>query len=570
MPSKRSFKRRNEDEKDGRSNKRQGRNRREQTYDTFDAALDGGVEMEEKGERYRDGDKAQRFYERAVELYAKAAQLRETFDAVYNQARTLYNLAAHFLLPPTSLLVLRQSVVLYERASVLTHSPLLRMDVAFNLAQAVSTLADILEDVEDEEVGELRKRARDTLAEVMDGQESFLAVASQATEEEEEGKEVKVEEEAVGDEVRGMEVDRANGEHSSAFETHLPTPSTFIDTVLALVELHLTLWESRPTPHPPTEDEQTAVRAILGRAAAIAPPGRQAELDLAEIDVLLAMDRIVWDTYKSEAKAGSGIEHSLNGAVSALEAVLASLDVVPAEDSTVRHRVLATLADTHMAIASRLMLLNHQLPPGPTALAQDAWDNLSRAITHLNATLNLATDANTLRGTKASILLTLSKASLERAKLATSNETSRRNIEQLLDNAVTYAGRAGETLGWRFLKVVNTPIPSGGTLNISGSSGGNVVPHQAGWEIELLGRTIALQQIRACLFASHTNFLSEDARNKYREGLANVLETLQSIKDSERVLSVQDVERWIANLEDDQGDLDETEKDWWREIMAVL
>ena len=60
----------------------------------------GGVEMEEKGERYRDGDKvcnpicigkrrapyiqALRFYDRAIELYSKALGFSKTYDAAYN------------------------------------------------------------------------------------------------------------------------------------------------------------------------------------------------------------------------------------------------------------------------------------------------------------------------------------------------------------------------------------------------------------------------------------------------------------------------------------------------------
>lgn len=101
MPPKRPLKRRSEDE-DRKQTKRTGKNKREQTYDTYDEALDGGVEMEEKGERYRDGEKvrqnhgqdkrarsdrvqAQRFYERAVELYAKASEFKETYDATYNR-----------------------------------------------------------------------------------------------------------------------------------------------------------------------------------------------------------------------------------------------------------------------------------------------------------------------------------------------------------------------------------------------------------------------------------------------------------------------------------------------------
>lgn len=92
------------------------------------------------------------------------------------------------------------------------------------------------------------------------------------------------------------------------------------------------------------------------------PAGRQAELDLAEIKVLLTMDRIIWDMYKGEAKAGSGIEKSLDGAIAAIGTVLTSLDAVPAEDSTVRPEILTTLADTHVTIANRLIFLNTQLP----------------------------------------------------------------------------------------------------------------------------------------------------------------------------------------------------------------
>jgi hypothetical protein len=73
MPPKRPVKRRGGDEEDGgRPNKRPGKGKKVPTYDTNDEALDGtssrvswdlrltrvgGVEMEEKGERYRDGEK---------------------------------------------------------------------------------------------------------------------------------------------------------------------------------------------------------------------------------------------------------------------------------------------------------------------------------------------------------------------------------------------------------------------------------------------------------------------------------------------------------------------------------
>jgi hypothetical protein len=34
-----------------------GKKQKEPTYETYDECFDGGVEMEEKGERYKDGEK---------------------------------------------------------------------------------------------------------------------------------------------------------------------------------------------------------------------------------------------------------------------------------------------------------------------------------------------------------------------------------------------------------------------------------------------------------------------------------------------------------------------------------
>jgi len=43
------------------------------------------VDAEEKGEKFRTGDKARRFYEQALDLYQRAIALEQTYDAVYNQ-----------------------------------------------------------------------------------------------------------------------------------------------------------------------------------------------------------------------------------------------------------------------------------------------------------------------------------------------------------------------------------------------------------------------------------------------------------------------------------------------------
>ncbi|WVQ75932.1 hypothetical protein IAR50_005567 [Cryptococcus sp. DSM 104548] len=582
MPPRRNLKRHNEDDA-RKPNKRAGKNKRNPTYDTYDEALDGGVEQEEKGERYRDGEKSQRFYERAIELYTKAAELQETYDAIYNKARALYTLASDFFLPPSSLPLFRESITLYQKANDLTNSPLLRMDVAFNLSQAFSTLADVLEDLQTDDdadkdavVRKLRCDARDTLAEVMDGQEAFLrTVSMQEGGENDDVSEETTEELEGGAEGEGMEVEAGSkedeeGENSGTFETHLPTPSTFIDTVITLMDIHLTLWESVPTPQPPTEDEQIAVRVILDRAAAIAPEERQPELLLLEIKVLLAMDRLIWDAYKGEAKAGSGVERSLDGAVAALGKVLESLNGTPGEDSHLRPEIITTLTDTHITIANRLIFLGAQLPPGPSSLGQDAWLHLTQATTHLSAAADLPTDGNTPRTFKPSVFLSLSKASLARAKLAEVNDAAKRNVVQLFDNAVTYAGRAGEALGWRFVRIGPAPASAGGVLSIGGSSlGGSDLPYQAGWESELLGRSIALQQLRICFYATRTGLLPTEVMSKYQEGSMKLLAKLKALPEGERKVGRKDVERWVGDLES-EGDLEEAEKTWWNELASEI
>ncbi|OCF77006.1 hypothetical protein I204_02715 [Kwoniella mangroviensis CBS 8886] len=583
MPPKRPLKRRGEED-DRRQTKKAGKNKREITYDTYDEALDGGVEMEEKGERYRDGDKAQRFYERAVELYEKALGFSQTYDAAYNQARALYTLSTSFLLPPTSLAPLRRSIELYRLATTLTNSPLLRMDVAFNLSQSCSSLADILEDpdvdnTQIDEVRKLREEARDILQEVMDGQEEYLRATSEEDDVDETEEVVDEMEVAPADSAQdeqNMQVDEDKDqdedqdEKEGSFETHLPTRSTYIDTVLTLVDTHLSLWTSTTEPKTPSEEEQMAVRQILDRAGVFAPPGRQAELDLCEVKVLLGMDSIVWEIYKYQAHPNMGLEKSLEGAIAALTAILGSLDITPPEDLTVRPEILTILSDTHMEIANRMLVLNKQLPPGPSPLAQQAWYHLSQATSHLTTALDLPTNALTPKAFKPSVLLSLSKASLRRARLADIHETAKRNVGQLVDNAFTYAGRAGEGLGVKFVKMdeSTSTAASGMSLSIGGTLGGEELPWQSGWESELLIRNIILHQLRNGLYASQTDLVPEEQdRQKYGSALQKIMKKLSGLK-GERMLSVNDVKRFLAEIEDEEGLIEDLEKSWWNELFA--
>lgn len=94
---------REDDSSPARHNKKAGKNKREVTYDTYEEALDGeshsdrvtpgtravaygpgGVEYEEKGERYRDGDRVSGSQKRMTQMLTPqgSTKLRTVFGAL--------------------------------------------------------------------------------------------------------------------------------------------------------------------------------------------------------------------------------------------------------------------------------------------------------------------------------------------------------------------------------------------------------------------------------------------------------------------------------------------------------
>lgn len=397
------------------------------------------------------------------------------------------------------------------------------------------------------------------LGQVLDGQESFLAKQA------EEGDEVvdQVEDGAEGEAMDVEPADQDDGtgaDEGGSFETYLPTPSTLIDTVLSIVELHMTMWESAEPLASPTEASQSTVRSVLDRAAPVCPADRQVELDLAEIKVLLSVDGIVWDLYRSEAQVGTGVESSLDGATTVLTKLLAQ---VPEQgSSTVQAEILTTLAETHSTIADRQVFLIPQLPEGPSHLAQQAWYHHSQSVTQLSKALELPTSAETPREFKPSVLINLAKASLERARLRKVNDTAKRNAGQLMENAWTYASRAAETLAWK-------PFALNPTSTIT-LGGGSELPPPAGWDTETLGRDIIFTSLRLCYIGANTDILPDEARQKYQSGLETLLSKLKSTKlPADRRVDGKDLKTRIDELRSD-GKLEDGEEVFWAECIARL
>ena len=602
-----------------------------------EAFLVGGVEMEEKGERYRDGDKVSPLGSTAdndVETLS-ADELRRngstkrrwictrkhtistrrsmrhtTSECLLNRserthdlvrlpmlvltipyrARVLFTLSTSFQLPPESLSYLTTSIDLYRHSTTLTQDLILSLDAGYNLAQALLELAEVLGDLHTDRDAEIRNllfEATEILGQVMDGQEGYLQRQKlddiQALDPGDELADAvetsgipPVSEEAD----QSMEVDTetsdtgGSGSSSAAYETHLPTASTYIDTCLLLLDTHLSLWTTADPPSIPSAEAQTVIRSILDRATASAPPGRQAEIDFGEIKVLLALDETVWSLHKSEASisGSTSSQASLEKATVALESLLSNVIIKLPDEPTVKAELVIRLAAVHQTISNRLVYCSSLQPHlGQTSPAgQKAWYHTGEAITHLTTALEMTTSANTPRTAKPSVLLGLSNVSLTRLRLATINDTARRNARQLLDNALNYAIKAAEAIGWGWVN----PSSMESTAKRPSQKWQVELPYPAGWATELLARAIVLQLLRTCYYCAHGHGdqvmnLQPDMTARF-DGLSlAIVERLQGLQGDRSITGV-DISRWETELVADEEVLSEGEKAWWSGIRGSL
>ncbi|KAF8926905.1 hypothetical protein BGZ58_010821 [Dissophora ornata] len=110
-----------------------------------------------EGERYGTGDKARRFYEKAGDMYNKACKLNpKDSDCLYNFGRVLYILVDFTHSACQKLSLLNASIERFR--SALNYDPD-NADTLFNLGQALTTHAEVIqdhdeEDEEDEEEGD--------------------------------------------------------------------------------------------------------------------------------------------------------------------------------------------------------------------------------------------------------------------------------------------------------------------------------------------------------------------------------------------------------------------------------
>lgn len=232
------------------------------SYSDPEEALDAGIQLEEKAERFAFGEKALKYYNLSFQVYQRAFQLRNgnDADAAYNAARVLYIIATTFTLPPSSLKHLQDAIQLFTRAlalsvpvSAIDGSPnAFYLDVQYNLASAQSTLADQKQRIgeKDADVQALYQQAILNLENVLQGQEIVLR---RQLEQEAEDRNAEIERapllvpEGEEDDQYDDSVDAASDSEQAIrteYTTSLITPASALETISSLHSTFLALLDS--------------------------------------------------------------------------------------------------------------------------------------------------------------------------------------------------------------------------------------------------------------------------------------------------------------------------------------
>ena len=557
------------------------------------------MDAEEKGEKFRTGDKARRFYEQALELYKKAVTFERTYDAVYNQsvlvglaacrnesdewhdsvrARVLYILATNHTLPPTTVhfSLLTQSIELYRAALTITPDPLLESDSAYNLAIGLIDLADIAEDFQlpgaasgsrspiylnEDRVTEIRLEARSLLEDVVRVQDGYIASQGGI--------------EAFKSDVLGDEPEPDGDQDMSgastpggvaSYEEHIPTPMTLIDAILLIVDVDISMLGALdPDVSPEVLSSEFAIgtlghawtalakaRQISGESPSISLTVKESELVLILVGLGMEIDLTTGAIVPPTSAGQIRIVRECLNKTTALQqlALFASAEV---EAKLAFYDTLIELYKT----SSRL---------NATENPATAWDDLGKAVQACTAALELPFSVVTNPLSRASLSLELSRVSLRRSFLLLA--AAEKNRATLLKNAETYANRSLVALSWGSLATEQTGIGAGsGTLSIglgSGAATGTIPPTQ-GWDHERLARTTSLTLLRI-LWIGSTGPAPAPVK---AEKLLTSVKALGKGSEERKIARI-DVERFVEETELEEGTLREGEVKFWEGVVTEL
>nr|CAG8433909.1 14546_t:CDS:2 [Entrophospora candida] len=314
-----------------------------------------GVKLEEQGERYGRDEKAKRFYERAIEMYKKAHEKNPNdADSLYNWGRVLYILVdftSHNNVDVTitqKLDFLDESIDKFRKALSIDAN---NADALFNLAQALTTKAEFVEDQDETD------KAADLLKEAIQAFDRVYVLQIKELEENNCGIE------------EHDDTNNNGGDGSTETETIteiIPvTKSTIIDTLIANSKA-LVFLGSIISDHESIESYYTEAIKRLEKASSFVEPSTSSE-SMTNIQLQWA------ELFSSQAErvfqeTGNVQQHLYEKAIQKLDKVITELDKENAEalcdrelySNSIKSFESALLIEPkNISILQKLAYLNH-------------------------------------------------------------------------------------------------------------------------------------------------------------------------------------------------------------------
>ncbi|CAJ0913541.1 9924_t:CDS:2 [Entrophospora sp. SA101] len=292
---------------------------------SYEELMKEGVKLEEQGERYGRDEKAKRFYERAIEMYKNAHEKNPNdADSLYNWGRVLYILvdfASHNNVDVTitqKLDLLDESIDKFRKALSIDAN---NADALFNLAQALTTKAEFIEDQDE------TYKAADLLKEAIQAFDRVYVLQIKELEENNCGIEEHDDTNNNGGD-GGNENLKGSTETETITEIIPVTKSTIIDTLIANSKA-LVFLGSIISDHESIESYYTEAIKRLEKASSFVEPSTSSE-SMTNIQLQWA------ELFSSQAErvfqeTGNVQQHLYEKAIQKLDKVITELDKENAE-----------------------------------------------------------------------------------------------------------------------------------------------------------------------------------------------------------------------------------------------
>ncbi|KAK4051325.1 hypothetical protein OIV83_002809 [Microbotryomycetes sp. JL201] len=267
-------------------------------YD-YDAWIEEGVAQQDQGDRYANssGPKSTRHLQNAVIAFECASTLDPTaFDALYNAARVVQQLANEHLAPPVCVEATRRALAIYERCLALAKTEDERIDCMFNMAQAFVTAYEMDGDgLSDTAALSLSRRASLEKAVELFQETEQLQLASMnrvfgndsQTALDDNDEEMDIENENV-DRVASDAIGSAT---STAIQARTVTPNLVLETVVETLQAQLSMIQDYGNQSPQYHELCSSIKQRLELGAKL-DPSLGSDLALVRIDLAAAMEPV--------------------------------------------------------------------------------------------------------------------------------------------------------------------------------------------------------------------------------------------------------------------------------------